>query len=78
VIVTFPSAVSLTNASVTSGSGNVSSFTVSGGQVTVNLIGVANAQTIVITLFGVSDGDNTGDVSIPMGVLLGDTTAAAQ
>ena len=74
VIVTFPSAVSLTSASVTTGTGSVSSFTVSGGQVTVNLTGVSNAQTIVITLFGVSDGTNTSNVSIPMGVLLGDTT----
>ena len=74
VILTFPSAVSLTSASVTTGTGSVSSFTVSGGQVTVNLTGVSNAQTIVITLFGVSDGTNTSNVSIPMGVLLGDTT----
>jgi hypothetical protein len=74
VIVTFPSAVSLTNASVTTGTGTVSSFTVSGGQVTVNLTGVSNAQTIAITLFGVSDGTNMADVTIPMGVLLGDTS----
>jgi len=74
VIMTFPSAVSLTNASVTTGTGSVSSFAVSGGQVTVNLTGVSNAQTIVITLFGVSDGTSTSNVSIPMGVLLGDTT----
>ena len=74
VIATFPSAVSLTSASVTTGTGSVSSFTVSGGQVTVNLTGVSNAQTIVITLFGVSDGTNMANVTIPMGVLLGDTT----
>ena len=71
---TFPSAVSLTSASVTTGTGSVSSFAVSGGQVTVNLTGVSNAQTIVITLFGVNDGTNTTNVNIPMGVLLGDTT----
>ena len=74
VIVTFPSVVSLTSASVTTGTGSVSSVTVSGGQVTVNLTGVSNAQTIVITLFGVSDGTNTSNVSVPMGVLLGDTS----
>jgi hypothetical protein len=76
VIVTFPAAVSLTSASVTTGTGSVSGFAVTGGQVTVNLTGVSNAQTIVITLFGVSDGTNTGNVSIPMGVLLGDTTGS--
>ena len=74
VIVTFPSAVSLTNASVTTGTGSVSSFTVNGGRVTVNLTGVSNAQKIIITLFGVSDGTNTTNVNVPMGVLLGDTT----
>ena len=74
VVVTFPSAVSLTSAGVTTGTGSVSSVAVSGGQVTVNLTGVSNAQTIVITLFGVSDGTNTSNISVPMGVLLGDTT----
>lgn len=74
VIVTFPSTVSLPSATVTTGTGSVSSFTVSGGKVTVNLTGVFNAQTIVITLFGVSDGTNMADVTISMGVLLGDTS----
>ena len=74
VIVTFPSTVSLTSANVTTGTGSVSSSSVNGAQVTVNLTGVANAQTIVITLFGVDNGTNTTNVNIPMGVLLGDTT----
>jgi hypothetical protein len=46
---------------------------VSGGIVTVNLTGVTDAQTITITLTNVNDGTNTGDVSVPMGVLRGDT-----
>jgi CSLREA domain-containing protein len=75
VIVTFATPVTVTSASVTTGIGSVSSHSVNGSKVTVNLTGVANAQTIVITLFGVSDGTNTTDVPIPMGVLLGDTTA---
>jgi hypothetical protein len=81
VIMTFATPVSLMSASVTTGTGSVSSFTVSGAQVTVSLTGVANAQTIVLTLFGASHGtntpdviDGTNDVNIPMGVLLGDTT----
>ena len=79
VIVTFPTAVTVGSASVTpdpkapSASGSVSSFSVSGSKVTVNLTGVSNAQRIVITLFSVSDGTNTNNVSVPMGVLLGDT-----
>ena len=30
-------------------------------------------QTIILTLFGVNNGTTTSNVSIPMGVLLGDT-----
>ena len=74
VVATFATPVTLSSASVSSGTGSVSSVTVSGNQVFVNLTGIANAQTIVITLFGVNDGSNTGNVSIPMGVLLGDTS----
>src|SRR6202011_1727393 len=42
--------------------------------VTVNLTKVTNAQTLTITLTNVSDGTNTGNVSLPMAVLAGDTT----
>jgi Dockerin type I domain len=79
VILTFPTAVTVTSASVTpdpaapGATGSVSSFSVSSSKVTVNLTGVSNAQTILVNLFGVSDGTNTGNVSVPMGVLLGDT-----
>lgn len=75
VVVTFALPVTLSSASVTSGTGSVSSATASGNQVFVNLTGVANAQTIAITLSGVNDGTGTGNVIIPMGVLLGDTSA---
>ena len=80
VIVTFPSAVTVGNASVTldpnapGATGSVSGFSVKGSRVIVNLTAVSNAQTIVVKLSGVSDGTNTNDVSVPMGVLLGDTT----
>lgn len=79
VIATFPTAVTVGSASVTpdpkkaGATASVSSVAVSGNQITVNLAGVSNAQTITITLSAVSDGTNTNDVSIPMGVLLGDT-----
>jgi hypothetical protein len=75
VVVTFAVPVTLTSASVTSGVGSVSSATVSSNQVVVNLTGVANAQTIAIKLLGVNDGSATGNVVVPMSVLLGDTTA---
>jgi CSLREA domain-containing protein len=73
VIVIFPIPVTVSGVSVTSGTGNVSDFNVSGSQVTVDLTGVANAQTVVLTISGVSNGSSMGNVSIPMGVLLGDT-----
>ena len=74
VVVTFAVPVTVNSASV-SGVGSVSSVTVSGNQVFVNLTGVANAQTIGVNLFGVNDGSSSGNVVIPMSVLLGDTTA---
>ncbi len=72
IVFTFANNVSVGGASVTTGSGRVNDFTVSGQQVTVNLTGVANVQTIVVTLSSVNDGINTSDVEAAMGVLLGD------
>jgi hypothetical protein len=72
ILFTFANNVLVTGASVTSGTGHVTSFSVTNNQVTVNLTGVTNAQTIVITLTGVSDGINTRSVMATMGVLLGD------
>jgi hypothetical protein len=74
VVVTFPRPVTFTNATVSAGS--VSTALASGNQVFVNLTGVPNAQRITITLVGVNDGITTADVSIPMGVLLGDVNAS--
>ena len=74
VITTFPTPVTTMSAIVTTGTGSASGFSVSGAQVTVNLTGVTNAQTIVLTLFGVSDGTNTNNVSVPVSLLLGDAT----
>ncbi|MGH8100856.1 MAG: dockerin type I domain-containing protein, partial [Chthoniobacterales bacterium] len=59
----------------TSGMGQVDAVTINGSVVTVNLSNVANAQTLTLKIFSVSDGANTGDVSSPMSVLLGDTNA---
>jgi hypothetical protein len=70
---------------VTSGTGQIGTGGISNGGVvtldqtktvvTVPLTNVANAQRIVVTLFSVSDGANTNNVTTPMSVLLGDTTA---
>jgi autotransporter-associated beta strand protein len=60
----------------TGGVGNGGAVTVSGSNVTVPLTNVTNAQTIVVTLFSVNDGTNIGDVSVPLGVLLGDVNSS--
>src|SRR5438270_4511520 len=72
MIINFATSVTVGSASVTSGTGSVSSFSVSGPQVTVNLTGVANVQRITVTLFDVNDGTRTGNVPVSMGVLVGD------
>src|SRR5581483_11692401 len=77
VIISFANNVSVGSASVASNDGlaMVSSFTVNGPLVTVNLTKVTNAQTITISLTNVSDNTNTGNVSLPMAVLAGDTNS---
>jgi hypothetical protein len=88
LIVTFPAAVTVSGtpqAQVTSGTGQIGTGGTSNGGVvtldqtktimTVPLTNVANAQRIVVTLFSVGDGVNTNNVTVPMSVLAGDTTA---
>ena len=72
IVVTFPSPVTVASASCGAQPATTST---NGSVVTVNCTGVPNAQNIAITLNGVSDGTNAGNVSIPMGVLVGDTNA---
>src|SRR5437867_11410606 len=77
MIVNFVNSVTVGSALVTSGTGSVSSFSVSGSQVTVNLTGVTNVQRITVTLFNVNDGTHMGDVPVSMGVLVGDVNGNA-
>jgi hypothetical protein len=77
MIVNFASTVTVESVAVTSGTGSVSSFSVSGSQVTVNLSGVTNVQRITVTLHNVNDGTSTGDVPVSMGVLVGDVNGNA-
>jgi hypothetical protein len=75
LVFTFANNVSVQGATVSAGTGSATNFTVAGKQVTVNLIGVTNAQTVVVKLLGVSDGTNTSDVEATMSLLLGDTSS---
>lgn len=85
VVITFASPVTVSGnfqADVTSGIGavgtngvsNSGAVSVNGAVVTVPLTNVANTQTIAITLFDVHQGANAGDVTVPMSILIGDTT----
>ncbi len=86
VVLTFAASVNVTGdtqAQVTSGTADVGSggvsnggmVTVTGNSVTVPLTNVANAQTINVTLNGVTDGVGYGNIVVPMSVLLGDVNA---
>jgi hypothetical protein len=74
IVVTFGGPVTFSTAQVTTGTGSVSSTSTNNNQVFINLTGVSNTQTIQVTLVGVNDGTATADISIPMSVLMGDTT----
>jgi plastocyanin len=77
MIINFATSVTVGDAAVTSGTGSVSSFSVSGSEVTVNLTGVTNVQRITVTLFNVNDGTHLGNVPVSMGVLIGDVNGNA-
>jgi hypothetical protein len=80
IVFQFASAVTISGASVTPAAGQAAemdgspSVSANGKEVTVNLKNVTNAQTITVTLHGVSDGTLTNDVAAPLALLAGDTT----
>ena len=74
IVFTFADPVIFVSASVTNGTGTVSSFSGNGTPViTLNLSGVTDIQTIQVTL-NVSDGSHTISIPVSMGVLGGDVT----
>jgi FtsP/CotA-like multicopper oxidase with cupredoxin domain len=75
LVVNFTNAVTLDHASITSGAGSIAGTTGNGTTaLVVNLTGVTNAQTINVTLFGVSDGTITNNITAAMAILVGDTS----
>ena len=78
MVVTFPRPVTVVAATVTHDPRKAAAVSaVSGGlsdEIIVNLSNVSNAQTITVNLVEVSDGVISDDVSIPMTVLIGDTS----
>jgi hypothetical protein len=75
IVVTFNNTVTEGSAAVSSGSVS-GTPTFSGNTATINLTGVPNAQQITVTLTNVKDGfaQVLPNASVPMNVLLGDTT----
>ena len=73
IIATFVRPVGYGDVTVTSGTGFVLSTAANGETVTIFLRGVTSGQTTTVTMAGVSDGINMGNVSLPMGILVGDT-----
>ena len=55
------------------GTGSVSSITIASNVVVVNLTGVTDVQQILMTLLNVSDGTASGNIPVPMKVLIGDS-----
>jgi len=75
LVVTFSRPVTYASAAVTSGTGSVQSTSGNNSSaITINLTGVANAQTIIVTVSGVNYGGNTGNIRIPVSFLIGDTS----
>jgi hypothetical protein len=86
IVVTFGSAVAVNGspqAQIISGTGTVGSggvsnggmVTISGNSVTVPLTNVASAQTINVRLNSVTGSSGSGDITIPMSILVGDSNA---
>jgi hypothetical protein len=76
VVITFAVPVTVSNVTVSPGTGKSASSSVSNSEVTVNLTNVSNAQTLTINLIGVTGGANSGNVAIPMAILLGDVNSS--
>ena len=77
IIINFMNPVTVGSVSMAFGIGSVSSFSVNGSEVTVNLTGVTNVQRITVMLFDVNDGTHMGNVPVSMGVLIGDVNGNA-
>ncbi|HJT80812.1 MAG TPA: hypothetical protein VJ719_06415 [Chthoniobacterales bacterium] len=74
IVLHFERPVSLGSAVVSSGSGSVANTVITESDVTVNLSGVADAQTTGIVLSDLSDGTNLSDLVVPISFVIGDAS----
>jgi autotransporter-associated beta strand protein len=79
IVVSYRDPVTFNSASVTSGTGMVTSAVGNGTPtITIDLAGLINAKKLTVTLFGVNDGKTVRDIPIRFGVLVGDATGNGQ
>ena len=73
IVFTFPKPVTVSGASVTSGTASAATTSGSGAsEVAVNVTGATDVQRLTVTLLDVNDGINTNNVAVRMGILTGD------
>jgi N-acetylneuraminic acid mutarotase len=73
IVVSFEHAVSIAGLTLNSSAGSpLASATVDGSTLTISLSSVADAQRVTINLLSVSDGTNSGDIALPIELLIGD------
>ncbi len=78
IVMSFAQPVTFTGATVSGGTGTVSSTSGSGtNSAVINLTGVTDAQVLTVTLNGASAGGPTAEIPVTIRVLLGDTTENA-
>jgi hypothetical protein len=75
VVVTFTAPATVTTATC---DGMNAGTSTSGNDITVHCTGVSNAKVINVVLTGVTVGSVTGNITVPMGVLLGDVNASGR
>jgi 6-phosphogluconolactonase (cycloisomerase 2 family) len=73
IVVTCAAPISLSDVLIVSGTISGGNLSASANVITLNLNGVANAQRLVLEFRGVTDGVNTGNFTLQIGFLLGDT-----
>jgi hypothetical protein len=75
VVVTFTGPATVAAATC---DGNAATTATSGNDITVHCTGIPNAKVINVALTGVTVGTVSGNITVPMGVLLGDTNASGR
>ncbi len=75
IVLSFVSPVVFDGATIKEGAGSVSGTSGSGtNSVSINLTGISSGQRLTVALLGASHGSSKSDFSVPIDVLVGDTS----